>query len=495
VQRSKPLVIGHIGFLPRPASRLAAVALPSGRLAVLGGLVGVVVAYWSKDLLTLLLARDFDLRIDWRALAFTGAISLSTGLLVGLVPALQASGFAVRKKTARQHLNRTSLVIQVAMSVVLMIGAGLLLRTLGKLPHDDPGFAADNLLIFRVDAPNAYDAERIGALYEQILERVASLPGVESATYSSAPLISTGSYWGNIVRPVDGGLESSAVVRELGVHPSFFSVTGLSVSRGRELNADDRLGAPIAVVLSDNAARKLFGEADPIGRRALLGGLAARWIEVDVVGIVPDVGLATLGDDNDGSLFVSSAQVPALGPSMDNASFSVRVSGKSAALVPALHETVRALDPDLPVFGMTTQMQLLDERVGAVYRVALTWTLLGGLAVVLTSIGLYGLIAYSAARRTNEIGVRLALGARPLHVIRLVMGQSLLLVGLGIAVGAIASLLVSQTIRVFVFGVTLYDPVTLLVVILAILGVTALAGYLPARRASSVDPCIALRYE
>jgi hypothetical protein len=284
-------------------------------------------------------------------------------------------------------------------------------------------------------------------------------------------------------------------VRELGVHPSFFSVTGLAVSRGRALNAGDRAGAPLAVVLSENAARKMFGEADPVGRRALLGGLAARWLEVDVVGIVQDVALSTLGDDTDGSVYLSSAQLPAFGPSMHDTSFSVRVAGDSAALVPALRAAVREIDPDLPVVGFTTQTQLLDERVGAAYRVTLTWTLLGALAVVLTSIGLYGLMAYSTARRTNEIGVRLALGARPLHVIRLVMSNTLVLVGIGIAIGTIASLLVSQTIRVFVFGVTLYDPVTIVVVVLAILGVTALASYLPARRAARVDPCIALRYE
>jgi ABC-type antimicrobial peptide transport system permease subunit len=147
----------------------------------------------------------------------------------------------------------------------------------------------------------------------------------------------------------------------------------------------------------------------------------------------------------------------------------------------------------LPLFGVTTQRQFLDERLAGIYRITLTWTLLGALALVLTSIGLYGLMSYTTARRTSEIGVRMALGARPRHVVRLVMGQTLRLVGIGIAIGAAASLLVSQTIRVFVFGVTLYDPVTIVGVVLAILGVTAVAGYLPARRASAIDPCASLR--
>jgi hypothetical protein len=285
-----------------------------------------------------------------------------------------------------------------------------------------------------------------------------------------------------------------ASLRELGIHSNFFEVMGLPVVRGRALTSADREGAPLAAVLSEKAARALFPDADPIGQQTIMFGITGRRLEIDIVGVVKDVGLSTLGEDTVGTLFLSNSQERALGRTAE-VSFEVRTVGDPSHIVSAIQQAAREIDPGLPLFGFTTQVQLFDERVAPVYRVALTWALLAGVALVLTGIGLYGLISYGAARRTNEIGIRMALGARRFHVISLVMKQTLVLVVIAAVAGAVVSLVVSQTIRAFVFGVTLYDPMTMATVLLIILAVTGLAGYLPARRAAHVDPSSSLRSE
>jgi ABC-type antimicrobial peptide transport system permease subunit len=312
---------------------------------------------------------------------------------------------------------------------------------------------------------------------------------------SSAPLVSTYNWWQTIVYPEGSTqLMGAHAARMVAIRPNFFQVMGLSILRGRALTPGDGPGAPTVAVITEGIARSLFPNTDPIGRRLGRGWREVQ--EIEVVGVVRDVGVSTVGTEVTGTIFLSDLQErESLGLRLPEVSFVVRTAGEPFSIVPGIREAVRQIDPDLPISGVTTQVQLIEERLARVRRVAITWVALAATGLLLTCIGLYGLMSYSAARRTHEIGVRMALGAGRFHVVRLVMGQTLALVCLGAVIGAVASFQISQAIRALIFGVTLYDPTTILLVVLLVFTVTAIAGYLPARRASRVDPTVALRYE
>jgi predicted permease len=473
-------------------------------MAATAGILGTLLAYWLKDAITAFLPESgrmvMDLRIDLRILAFAASASLLTGILFGIAPALRATRADVYgsiKESSRvlgrvrSHLGKTLLIAQVAMSVVLLVGAGLFIGTLRNLERVNVGFDPQNLLLFRVNPLTLkYDNARIHRLYDDILERTRSLPSVTASTFSTSPLVTNSGnlslIWvqGSDLRPDNGR------VRRQTVHESFFDTIGIPLVRGRKLTGADRQGAPQVAVINETLARRFFPDSDPLGRRFGYG--VNRSGEIEIVGIVKDVQDMIVRNPITPTIYVSHLQQPA---PLATASFEVRTAGDPLDLAPAVRETLRQIDPNVPMFDVKTQTQLIDEGVVTERMLARASMFFGAVALILACIGLYGMMSYGVARRTAEIGVRMALGAQRGNVVWLVLRETLLLIVIGAVIGLAASVALSRLITRMLFGLTPNDPVILAVALLLMIVVAAFAGYLPARRASRIDPLVALRHE
>jgi ABC-type antimicrobial peptide transport system permease subunit len=339
-------------------------------------------------------------------------------------------------------------------------------------------------MVFRVNiAPLDGDPAPYGAM----LEALRAVPGVVGLTSESDILISGNGNYTNGFQPLDGVQDPARPWGRVRLHrigEEYFDVLGLPVTAGRPFGPADAAGRPAVAIITDGLARRLGG--NPLGR-AIGRGDGPR---VEVVGVVEDIGAGNIGLD--GTIFFPASQRR---DGSLNATFEVRTAGDPAAVVPAIRAAVAAIDVRLPVYDVTTAGQLIEARLAPVRRMAVTWTLFGLLALVLTAIGLYGLLSYSVTLRTGEIGVRMALGARRMHIVRSVVGRMLLLVLAGLALGLAASRIVDTTLRALVYGARVYDPASVATVALVLLGVTGVAAYLPARRASRTDPTVALRCE
>ncbi|MCZ6816326.1 MAG: ADOP family duplicated permease, partial [Planctomycetota bacterium] len=465
-------------------------------LALAGGGVGAALAYFGKDLLGATIGGDLDLRIDPVVLAFALTASIATGLLFGLMPAVQSTRRDVygsvqapgrSRGHSRSRLTAAVLIAQVVLSVVILSGAGVLVQTLGRLPDTDGGIDASNLTVFRVNiAPLEGDTARYGAM----LDAIRAVPGVVGITSENAILVGRGgsNISGGSFRPLDGIQDPSRPwggrVRLHRVGEDYFDVLGLPVTAGRRFGPGDGPGAPPVAIITEGLAQGLGG--NPLGRMIRYGDRSP----FEIVGVVEDIGVGDIG--RDGTIFMPASQRSG---GFLNATFEMRTVGNRAAIVSAIRTAVAAIDPRLPVSYVTTATQLIEAQVAPVRRMALTWTLFGLLALALTSIGLYGLLTYSVTRRTAEIGIRMALGARRVHIVRSVVGRMMLLVLFGLALGLGVSWIVDAFLRAFVYGANVYDPASVGVVAMVLLGVTGLAGYVPARRASRMDPTAALRCE
>jgi predicted permease len=462
-------------------------------LALLGGASGSILAFWSKELLGTFLQQDLDLRINPQVLGFTLLVSLIAGLIFGLVPALQTTNrnvLSVVQKNSRNpgvgrsRLSKSLVLAQVALSAVLLVGAGLLLRTLGNLPDSDAGFNIDNLLVFRLNPVVADDQAN------RVIERIRAIPGVLAATSSSVPLIGNNSESRSVYRKgaaQEPGASGGQVLVVRG-RPDFLQVMDVRLVHGRHLGAGDVPGAGKVAVISEGLARRLFPASDPVGRELDFGNPDLP-DSFTVVGVVRDVGLSNVGNMAHGAVYLSGLQT-----NSGNTYFEVRAQSV-ANLLQEIRQAARETDPGLSIIGVTTQSRLIAEKLAPIRRTAISWSLFGAVALVLTCIGLYGLLSYGVTSRTNEIGIRMALGAGPSSVIRLVMGQTFFLVAIGLGIGLLGSVVLNLTMRTLIFGVSLYDPPTIGIVIALMLGVTAAAAYLPARRAARIDPTVALRLE
>jgi predicted permease len=470
-------------------------------LASVGGTFGTLLAYIGKDFLRVFIRQDtrtiIDLRVDPSVLAFCAIASLLTGVLFGIAPALKATrmdvsaavkqgGRAIRSGS-RGSIGRALLVFQVAMAVVLLVGAGLLLRSVGNLPSDNVGFNANNMLVFRANVGTLNDDR---GKYESVVDAIKSLPGVSAATTSSTALISTSGTFSGSARfapPVEGLQPVIQSVRIHTVDRDFFAVLGIPLVRGRAFLRDDAVGSKRVAIITESLARH-FG-SEPIGWR-LQPGLDERPYEVEIVGVVGNVGVSEIGNNIDGTVFLPGSQQQGFLPT-----FEVRTAGPPMQLLPAIRETLRRIEPNLRASQVATEKELVDRALSQTRYIAAAWALFSGIALLLTSIGLYGLLSYAVARRINEIGIRMALGARGPQVLRSVLSQILILVSIGLVLGLGLSQLVSFAIRPFVYGVPPHDPRTLSLSIAVLLAVAVVAGYLPARRATLVDPTVALRHE
>jgi predicted permease len=475
-------------------------------LASLGGVLGVVLAYWGKDLLLALQPWGggelaLNLKLDVRVLSFTTAISLLTGLLFGLTPALRATRLDLTpalKDTARNSsgdarssLSKALVVAQVALSLVLLIGAGLFTRTLRNLQSLATGFNHENLVTFGLNPRlNNYPNAQITPLFQRLLERLEALPGVRAATLSQYPILAGSRNDAPIFvqSPLLPSSEGS-IANVNDVAASFLDTLQIPILRGRGLTSQDDERAPKVAVVNQAFARKYFGNADPLGKRFGLDG-AKNSGQLEIVGIAQDAKYFEMRGDMPPTVYLPYFQEPA-----SNAYFTVRTTGEPTAMFALIRQTVREIDGSLPIFDFKTVRQQVESGWAQERLFATLSSFFGLLAVLLAAIGLYGVMAYSVTRRRNEIGIRMALGAARRDVIQLVLRESLLLVALGVGIGLATALATTRLISAQLFGLAPTDPLTITLATLLLLGVATLAGYLPARKAAQTDPMLALRNE
>ncbi len=465
-------------------------------LAFAGAAGGWVVAYWGRQLIPGL---GGQAPLDWRVLGFAAAVALVSGILFGIAPALRSTRFQIGealKETnrtvagSRSLLGKSLLVVQVAVSLMLLIGAGLFLRTVENLRRVDVGFNPNNLVLFRVNPQlNGYDSPRIGALYDQINERLQAVPGVRAVTMSNPPLLS-GSVNGTsfIVqgRPFSRGRQND--INRVRIAANFFGTMEIPLLAGRDFTPQDNLKAPRVAIINQAAARKFFPDENPLGRR--FGSSPENSGEIEVVGIVRDARYNSVRDEAPPTMYVPYIQGP-----LGGMAYEVRTAGDPAGTLGAIREAVRQVDSNVPLMNVSTQLEQIEMRFAQERLLARAYLLFGGLALLVASIGLFGLMSYSVARRTNEIGVRMALGAERRDVVRMIMGESQRLVVIGLAIGLAAALAAGRLVGTLLFGLQPTDSSTIALAVVVLAAVSAFAGYVPARRAAGVDPMTALRYE
>jgi predicted permease len=468
-------------------------------LASLGGALGILVGYWGKGLLPAPINQVSLL--DWRVLGFVLAVTTLAGLVFGIAPALRATGGDVNAAlkqnsrgatSSRSLLGKSLLIAQVAISLVLLVGAGLFLRTLHNLRHVDVGFNPQNLLLFRVQPQlNRYDEKRTAALYGELLERIAAVPGVRASALTNPALLSgsvnsTGIFVRG--RVYANARDSGTSINRLVISPNFFEVMEIPILLGRGFATSDHETAPKVVLINEAAAKKYFPNEDPIGQR--FGSSPENNSQLEVVGVIRDAKYDSVRDAAPPTMYVPYLQARAA-----SAVIAVRTAGDPAAATGSVREAVRQVDPNLPMVDISTQLEQVERRFQQEQLFAQAYALFGGLALVLAAIGLFGLMSYTVSRRTNEIGIRMALGAQRGHVLRAVMGESMILVVVGVLIGVAVAIGASRFVGTLLFGLGGTDAWTMAAAVAVMVLVSALAGFLPARRASRVDPMVALRYD
>lgn len=473
-------------------------------LALAGGTLGTLLAVWGVELLVKLSEGNIpptaQVRIDVAVLAFTLLISVFTGVLFGLAPAFRTMNLNLSeslKEGGRSggdggHRNRIRSVLvalESAVSVVLLIGAGLLVRSLIQLQHVSPGFDPQNVLTMRVDLPRGkYSTpEKNGSFFTEIERRIGSLAGVEDVgLVSELPLSGQRNDVLFIVEgrpPVSSDQAFGADYRRVNQH--YFNAMRIPLLRGRNFTEQEVRESAKVVIISDLLARQVFPNEEPIGKRLIV-----------VIDKQPFEIIGIGGDIRDRALEINPFPAMYL-PSYQNGGMNVvvRTQGDPASLTGAIRKEVHAIDPDQPIAAVRTMNEWMDRSVaGPRYRTALL-ALFAFVALVLASTGIYGVMSYSVSQRTHEIGVRMALGARRSDVMRLVVRQGMTLVVIGVGLGIVGAIALTRLMSTLLFGVTAKDPFTFVVVGALLMLVAFVACYLPARRATKVDPLVALRYE
>jgi predicted permease len=498
-------------------------------LAVLSGAMGLILAQWGARLLLAYLPQEqtatFDLAPDAAVLGFTMAVSLLTSLLFGLAPALGATRLdltsslkdAVGAGAARARLTPHKLLIvtQVALSLFLLDGAGLFVRSLRNLKNLDAGFDRENVTLFSLNTPSGYTLEQRVNLYQQALERLEALPGARAASLASFSLLSGSGSNSDIV--VDGYAnrpDEDMDCHRLWVGPNYFATMGIPLLQGRDfsphelqpqggLTADQPTtsqprqlsptpSAPLAAVINQTMARYFFRDESPLGRRFRIQNGALQGIPIEVIGVSKDAKYYNLREQTPRTYYLSIFQRPhaVLAGTMLLRSLADPVSAAAA-----IQRAVRELDPQTQLVNLRTMSDVVDRSLMQERFVAQLGGFFSLFALLLASIGLYGVMSYATAHRTREIGIRMALGARALDVIRLVLRETMLLVGVGVVIGLGAAFAATRLVASLLFGLSPTDPLTIALAALLMFAVTALAGYLPARRASRVEPVTALRQE
>ena len=476
-------------------------------LALSGAALGMLFAGWAGKVLVAMVPHGdepllLNVAPDARVLGFTLLVSLATALLCGLAPALRATRVALGSSlkeargsvaaASRTRLAKALIVSQVALSLVLLIGAGLFLRTLVNLSNVDTGFNKENVLLFGIDAPAVGYKEdaRLVALYQQIEQRVSALPGVRAAsisffTFDQGEWTSPVSVVGRSPTPQDDMMVTHNVVG-----PGYFRTMGIPLLLGRAFGQRDTGASPKVAIINETFARWRLPGGSPIGKHFGLGADPKHSNDIEVVGVVKDAKYQDLGERP-----FPAAYYPYTQHVQYLSDFEVRYSGNPEAMVAEVRQAVSQIDRSLPLAYTGTLVEQVDRSLTGQSLMARLSTCFGMLAAFLACIGIYGLAAYAVTRRTNEIGIRMALGAEASGVLWMVMRESLTLAALGVAIGIPVSLAATRLIESVLFGLKGTDPATVALAGLVMIAVAALAAYLPARRASKVDPMVALRYE
>lgn len=483
-------------------------------LSTLGGAVGIVIALWIKDSLISVgdwAGRENSLspRLDLRVLAFTFGLSLLTGIIFGIVPALRATRFDLTptlkdtgrgsSATTRSLLSRSLVVAQVSLSLLLLIGAGLLVRTLINLHRVEPGFNEENLLLFNIDPSLlGYKEDRLRNFYQQVFARLEAVPGVQAVTFSRVPLLSRGASSGTFDLPSgkpgpDGRVPQTAEVYFHEVRENFMEAMGIPLLLGRTFTSKDDLKAPKVALVNQTFAEKYLPGVNPIGQRFSMD--IARPDPIEIIGLVKDAKYTSQRDEIPATMYRPWLQTPG---AINVMTFEVRTTGDPKAFVGAIRQAVREIEPNLPLNNIKTQIEQADETLSMERLFAKLMSLFGLLAQQLASIGLYGVLAYSVSRRTHEIGIRMALGANRGRMLTMILRQGMTLTLIGVALGLVGAYVLTrylESLNTMLFGVKPRDPLTFGATAVLLTVVAFIACFIPARRATKVDPMIALRYE
>ncbi len=477
----------------------------SALLVLLGALAGVALAWWGSRLL-LLMASDgpdalvVDVTPNLRVLGFTIVVSVLCVVAFGIAPALRASRIEPNTslkggKTAnalRNPLGKAFVAAQVALSLLLLVGAGLFVRTLINLQSIPSGFNQENAVMLQVDTSATglqSDDPKVPALLKDIEDRVKTVPGVQAASF--AFIVFNQGFWTSRAHSRGDNIPEgqSRALRNNIVGPDFFAAMGIPLVQGRGFGPQDTKQSQKVAVISESMAQRFFPSGSPIGQRFGLGPPTAPE-DIEVIGIVKDAKYGGLKEEFRPMAFYPYTQVSdVLG------NLVVRFSGPASSVVPQIRQTIKQIDRNLPVDDVVSLSDHIGRSLVQQKLVARLATFFGVLAVLLASVGLYGVMSYGVARRTNEIGIRMALGARGGNVLWLVLREALVLVVIGLVVGLIASLALTRTAASLLYELKPNDPLTITLATLLLASVALVAGYLPARRASRVDPMIALREE
>ena len=478
-------------------------------LSLVGGAIGLLLAVWWSDLLIALgkndIPRATHVSLDWRVLLYTFGISVFTGVLFGLAPAFHSSrtGLSETLKEGRgagagasKNRLRASLVVsEVAIAVVLLVGAGLLIKSLWRLNTVNPGLDPKNILTFNVALPEVkYPAERQAQFFSTLKKQLESMPGVQSASVVY-PLPLSGDRF-SISFEIDGrpvAKKDQPSADFFNVNPGYFKTMGIPLIKGRDFEDRDQHKSPPVIIVSETFVRQNFPGEEAIGKRIKPGISVFEDEETpwrEIVGVVGDVKNRALNTDPRPVYYVPQAQVP-----FNQEIMVVKTTGDPHALVKAATKEVGTLDADLAVFGVKTMEEYISRSISTPRFNTTLLSIFAAVALVLTIVGLYGVMSYAVAQRTNEIGIRLALGAQTQDVLSLIISQGLRLVLVGLGIGLLGALALMTVISGLLFGVTAKDPMTYIVVSVVLAAIALLACYVPARRATRVDPLEALRYE
>ncbi len=472
-------------------------------LSTAGGVLGLALARWGQSLLPAPVGTTAP--VDWRILAFTAGVTVLTGIVFGIAPALRTTtmdvGGALKENNravagSNSVLSRVLLVTQVSISVVLLVGAGLFLHTLNNLRNVDIGFDPQNLVFVRVDINGArLNDERKFQFLQEGMSRLRAVSGVRAATVSFPTLLSGMVNGGAMFvqgRVYPEGRAAYFAERDdidrVTVAPNYFATLGIPMAAGRAFTDRDDSRAPQVAIINEAAARKFFPNENPIGRR--IGYSPEDSGKFEIVGILRDVRYNSLREPPPPTLYVTYLQA-----NRSDLVFTVRTAVDPATILTAVRSAVGGVNPNIPVVTVETQMSQIERRYAQERVLAQAYALFGSIALFVAAIGLFGLMSYNVSRRTREIGIRMAMGAQREAVLGLVLRESMLLVAAGIAIGIAVALGAGKLVASQLFGLEATDAATMVLAIVVMTIVSAAAGYLPARRATRVDPMVALRYE